>query len=354
MLALFLLMAQEPAAVRDLHELLAERLAQAGMPAVAALVTNGEHTLAAGVAGVRARGGEQAATLDDRWHIGSCTKSMTATVAALMVEDGKLSWEATLASVFPELAAGMDSAWQDATLARLLTNTAGAVGDLGGVHPKLWERFWKDNLAPVAQRSLLVETLTALPPAKPPGSTFLYSNAGFSLAGAMLERADGVVYEDLMRTHLFEPLGMTSAGFGAPEGESAPWGHGANGKPVRPGRGADNPAAIAPAGRVHLTLEDWAKYARRHLRIAREEGPLRRLHVPATESGRARYACGWSVAEVGDPPLRILGHSGSNTMWYSVIWLVPELDLAILTACNDGTQGAALERLTADLLTEFR
>ncbi len=354
MIWLALLLAQEPAAVRDLHDFLAERVAQAGMPAVAALVTNGERTLAAGVAGVRARGSEEAATLDDRWHIGSCTKSMTATVAAMMVEEGKLSWEATPASVFAERAERMDPAWQGATLARLLTNTAGAVGDLGGVHPKLWERFWKEGLAPTAQRSLLVETLTALPPERAPGSTFLYSNAGFSIAGAMMEQAAGVAYEDLMRARLFEPLGMTSAGFGAPEGEGAPWGHGANGKSVRPGRGADNPDAIAPAGRVHLTLEDWAKYARRHLRIAQDEGPLRRLHEPAAESARARYACGWIAAEIGDPPVQILGHSGSNTLWYSVIWLVPELDLAILTACNDGAQGAAMERLTGDLLAEFR
>lgn len=367
-LALALLQEAAPA-VRDLGPLLTERVAKHGMPAVAALVTKGDRTIAAGVAGVRVRGGTVAATLDDRWHIGSCTKSMTATLAAMVAADGTISWETTPVTAFPDLAAQMHPSWKEATLARLLSNTSGTVGDLLKVHPELWSRFWKNDLNSREQRMLLVSTLTALPPEKPPGSAYIYSNAGFSIAGAMLERATGSGYEDLLRARLFTPLAMKSAGFGAPgtatdpSQADAPWGHDGRGRAVPPGPGSDNPAAITPAGRVSLTMEDWAKYARFHLRGARADQPelgknaFDRLHAPAAESGRARYAMGWIAGESGNsgqPALCPIGHSGSNTMWYSVIWLIPELDLAILTACNDGAQGPAMERLTADLLAEFR
>lgn len=364
--ALLLTLQDPPPAVRDLSPLLAERVAAHGMPALGALVTKGDRTIAAGVAGVRVRGGSAAATLEDRWHIGSCTKSMTATLAAMLAADGAITWEATPASIFPELAPKMDPAWKDATLSRLLSNTSGAAGDLLKDWPDLWSRFWKADLTSTEQRLLLVRTLTALPPEKPPGTAYLYSNAGFSIAGAMLEKASGSAYEDLLRARLFEPLGMKSAGFGAPGKATdpakadAPWGHNGRGRAIPPGPGSDNPAAITPAGRVSLTLEDWAKYARFHLRGARADQPqlgkdsFVRMHEPSPESGGAHYAMGWVADASGKPQLLPLGHSGSNTMWYAVIWLLPELDLAILTACNDGAAGPAMEKLTADLLAEFR
>ncbi len=352
MLVALLLLAQEAApAVRDLGPWLAARVARDGMPALAALVTDGERTLAAGASGVCARGGEDAAAGDDRWHIGSCTKSMTASVAAMLVADGLLSWDSTPASVFPEAAARMDPAWQGATLARLLSHTAGADGDVMRKRPQLWARLRRDGLTPAAQRRLLLDTLTAEPPEQPPGAGYLYSNSGYVIAGAMMERASGQSYEELMRARLFAPLGMDSAGFGAPA--AGPRGHGADGRPVPPGPGADNPEALAPAGRVSLTLEDWAKYARWHMRPEKEQPLLQRLHAPVAESGAARYALGWISAEFGPDKTRLLGHSGSNTLWYAVIWILPERGLAVLTACNDGARGPAMERITAELLQEF-
>lgn len=364
--ALLFALQDAPPAVRDLGPLLTERVAKHGMPALAALVSKGDRTIAVGVAGVRVRGGLVAVTLDDRWHIGSCTKSMTATLTAMLVADGKIAWEATPVTIFPELAEKMDPAWKSATLARLVSNTSGTVGDLLTVHPDLWSRFWQNDLTSVEQRQLLVRMLTALPPEKPPGTAYIYSNAGFSIAGAMLEQVSGAAYEDLLRTRLFKPLGMKSAGFGAPGAATdpaqadAPWGHDGRGRAIPPGPGSDNPSAITPAGRVSLTMEDWAKYARFHLRGARADQPelgkdsFARLHEPSPESGGAHYAMGWIAGASGKPALRLLGHSGSNTMWYTVIWLVPELDLAILTACNDGAAGPAMEKLTADLLAQFR
>jgi len=148
-----------------------------------------------------------------------------------------------------------------------------------------------------------------------------------------------------MREHLFTPLGMTTAGFGPPgtaETVDQPRGHlivGARWKPMEPGEFADNPAVIGPAGTVHCSMADWAKYAAFHLRGARgEEATLpadafRKLHTPLS-GDEQRYAFGWLVAERGWAGGETLTHAGSNTMWFAVLWLAPNRDAAYLAATN--------------------
>lgn len=91
---------------------------------------------------------------------------------------------------------------------------------------------------------------------------FVYSNLSYMVAGAMAEKVTGKSWETLMQENLFTPLGMTSAGFGPPgtTGQvDQPWGHTLNGDTWIPYQ-HDNPPDLGPAGTVHLTIEDWAKY----------------------------------------------------------------------------------------------
>src|SRR5512143_1421626 len=67
-----------------------------------AAVLRGERIIAQGAAGVRKRGTAEQITLDDRFHLGSCTKPMTATLVAMLVDEGKLNWAATLGELFAE------------------------------------------------------------------------------------------------------------------------------------------------------------------------------------------------------------------------------------------------------------
>jgi CubicO group peptidase (beta-lactamase class C family) len=316
-----------------------------GVPALGGAVLTSRHFVAAGVTGVRRLGADHDATLDDRWHLGSCTKSMTATLVARLVEQGRLAWDLTLAEALPDLAERMHADWKGVTLELLLANRGGAPTslDAGG----LWTKLWKhEGPAPDARR-LLAEGVLTRPPAVKPGTAYVYSNAGFSLAGHVAETMLKTPYEDLMRTHVFEPLGMTHAGFGAP-GDAPlmdePQGHHvADGRlvPVPPGPGADNPVAIAPAGRVHCTLADWARYVQVHLGASATDGQepflhrttLTRLHTPPDGQD---YALGWIATRRGWGGGRVLTHSGSNTMWYATAWLAPLRDFAVLTVCNRG------------------
>ena len=83
--------------MEDLGEILEPIREKHDLPALAAAVVRGEKTVAVGAVGVRKFRVKKPVTSDDAFHIGSCTKSMTATLIAMLVEDGKLSWEKTVA-----------------------------------------------------------------------------------------------------------------------------------------------------------------------------------------------------------------------------------------------------------------
>src|SRR4051812_30681891 len=88
---------------RDLSPTLEPIIVQHDVPGMVAALIDGDHILAIGATGVRRRGDATKVTVNDRFHIGSCTKAMTATLCAMLVEEGKLSWDRTLAEAFPEL-----------------------------------------------------------------------------------------------------------------------------------------------------------------------------------------------------------------------------------------------------------
>jgi CubicO group peptidase (beta-lactamase class C family) len=336
LLATFLLAAQACAAAEaDLSGVLEAVRAKHGLPALGAAVLKGGKVVAIGAVGKRRAGGTEAVTVDDRWHLGSLTKAMTATLLARLVERGRLSWGTTLGEAFPDLAAKMHPGYRAVTLERLLTHFGGAPAD---VPPELWSELWRMQGTPTQQRLTLVRGLT---PEKPGPDAFLYSNAGYALAGAMAEAREGKPWEELLKIYVLAPLGMTSAGFRAPEGRN-PWGHvWREGKavPVPPGPQADNPPGIAPAGAVHASLRDWAKFALLHLAGARGDA---RLLKPQTFSklhmaplGQV-HGMGWIIVNRPWAKGRALTHAGSNTMWYAVVWLAPEKDFGVLVATNLG------------------
>ena len=319
------------------------------VPALAAAVVHGGKITACGAVGFRREGGNIPVTLDDKFHWGSLTKSMTATLAAILIENDKLGWQSTLGDVFPDLKDAMHPDWSATTLEWLLQNRGGAPNTLDA--DGLWSRMWRFEGKPTEHRMFLLKELTAKPPAKKPGSTFVYSNAGFSIAGAMTEKVVGASWEETIQDRLFKRLGMSSVGFGAPATpgkEDQPWGHTfttTGFKPVPPGPGADNPVGISPAGRAHGSILDLAKYAAFHLAGSRGKGDLiksdsfKRLHTAAPDQN---YAMGWNVVSRPWAQGNALTHTGSNTMFYAVIWIAPKMDFAVVVATNAGSHIGAL------------
>lgn len=346
----------EPPAPKDVSALLGPIIQRHNVPGMAAAVVHGGETVAVGVAGVRTRGKPDRIAVDDRFHIGSDTKAMTAMLCGILVDEGVLRWDQTLAETFPELRRSMHPQYHAVTLEQLLTNRGGVPG---AFEDDLWARLWQHRGTPTSARRLVLQGITRRPPEAAPGERYIYSNAGFSIAGHMAEKATGTSWEVLMREKIFRPLGMTTAGFGAP-GTGArndqPRGHRADGSPIEPGPGADNPVAIGPAGIVHCTIGDWAKFIAANLPSAStrlvEPETLEKLHTPVP--GQPQYAMGWIIAEgqpwAGGPALT---HAGSNTMWYAVAWLAPERDFAVIVACNQANPTACNDAVLALIADHF-
>lgn len=311
------------------------------LPALAGLTITSAGIVAEGYGGVQRVGGEQQLQPTDLFHLGSCTKAMTATLVGTYVEEGLLTWDNTLAALYPDLSEGMHADWRGVTLAQLLSHTAGVPGDLKAFRSLAGRVRSPQGSLPESRLDVL-KTITAVAPLSKPGTTYLYSNWGYTLAGACVERVSEQSWEDAMGERIFKPLGMASAGFGAPNkrgGSGQPCGHTAKGKPVP---GTDNPATIGPAGTVHASLRDWAKFIQLHLRGARgDEGLMlspetfAALHKsqPGTKN---TYGGGWLQVKRSWSKGLILTHSGSNTVWFCCVWIAPESDFAVLAACNRG------------------
>ena len=327
---------------RDLSPLIAPILERHELPGMVAAVVEGERTVGLAAAGVRRRGSPEKVTVDDRFHVGSCTKSMTATLCAMLVEEGKLSWETTLGGTFPELAESMRPEYREVTLEQLLTHRGGMPSNVD--RGLLFWHLRRLVTTPTDDRRSLLEGVVTKAPASEPGTKHLYSNTGYAIAGHMAEQVTGKSWEDLMRERVFERLGMSTAGFGAPgraDVVDEPRGHSVSGQPVEPGPLADNPPVIGPAGTVHCSIRDWAKYIALHLRGAQGDAKrlkpatFTRLHTPVGDQP-PRYAMGWGVARRDWGEGDVLTHAGSNTMWFAVAWLAPRRDFAVLVASNQG------------------
>ena len=318
------------------------------LPALAAAVVREESVIEIEAVGRRTIGEKVPVIAEDQWHIGSCGKSMTATLAAILVEDGKIAWGTTIGQVFPEWQELIEPAWRAVSLEQLLQHRGGAPTQ---PPDNLWRNARRATGTPTAQRLDFVRGLLLRRPVARPGEKMIYSNQGYAIAGAMLERATGQPWETLMRERLFGPLGMTSAGFGIPgdaQKLDQPWGHRVTDgqpTPVAPGPQVDNPAAIGPAGTIHCSIADLARYAGWHARSVRTTarilgpGSFTRLHTAPPGSD---YAMGWVVAQRDWAGGTTLMHSGSNTMWYAVMWLAPGKGLALVAATNIAGKDAEL------------
>ncbi|MBV9958361.1 MAG: serine hydrolase, partial [Acidobacteria bacterium] len=248
------------ASAADISPLLEEIRSKYDLPALAAAVVRADGTIAEGAVGVRVKGRPERVTLKDRFHLGSTAKSMTATMIATLVEEGKLSWETTLAQVFPELGDKLHPTLRAVTLAQLLTHRAGITPFEDEEEPT-WKQLPKFKGSPTKVRLAFTEWMLRRGAASPVGE-YVYSNAGYCLAAAMAERVTGKSWESLMRERLFKPLGLRSAGFGWPARDHAhePWGHQEIKGELTPHSPRDVyqlPPYIAPAGDVHMSIGDF-------------------------------------------------------------------------------------------------
>jgi len=333
------------------------------LPAMAASYSVGDDLAGEFVAGERKWKSWAPVELGDVFHLGSCTKAMTATLLAIFIEKKKLSWSTTLSEAFPELRAQMPKSLQKVTLEMLTTHRSGLTGDLIAYkNGELWKSLWDSQLKVVDGRKLLSQQMLSTEPAHVPGEIFEYSNANYVIVAAVLEKTTGQAWEDLMMKELFVPLGMKSCGFG-PAGDplaktpTQPWPHQEGKKepiPVAPDINGDNPATLGPAGNVHCSLRDWMKFARMHLdgfngkgNAVLKSSSLKKLYE--TFPGKKYTFGAWGKVEKSWADGPVLTHAGSNTLNFASVWIAPKKNAIFLAATNQG--GDKAEKAVDEVIT---
>lgn len=339
----------------EIMRLLEEMRGEYQLPGVVVAVRRLDETVVVGASGVRKLGEAAQVTLEDRFHIGSVTKPMTATMIAALVEEGKLAWSTTPADLLTDLSDQIHPSLRTITLEQLLTHRAGL--------PPLEE---DEEIAQLPQftgqpteiRRALAEWVLRQGAVSPVGE-HRYSNAGYGLAGFLAERASGRSWESLMQEKLFKPLQMDSAGFGWPARAhpEQPWGHREKQTEFVPHSPNDDyqlDPFIAPAGDVHVNILDLARFAHLHLAGLRGRTALLRaatfekLHQPHGE-----YALGWYVQDIKGLPAST--HSGSAETFYAGVIVYPGKDIVVVIAVNAAGDRVreARDKLFSQLLRTF-
>ncbi|QIS19456.1 serine hydrolase domain-containing protein [Nocardia terpenica] len=195
-----------PAQSTDLHDTLEHLCEKNRMPGLAAAVWRGPVRVAAAAAGVRKHNDPTPVTIDDQWHLGSDTKAMTATLVGLFVDRGILRFEDVLDEALSDWR--LHPGYAGVSIELLLQHRGGTPpdvpDDLGGL---------LTDGDPSTARAAVVRAILTRPPAGATGK-YSYSNVGYMILGMVLERKGRTSWESLMRTELFTPLRMDSAGFG--------------------------------------------------------------------------------------------------------------------------------------------
>ncbi|MEO1238209.1 MAG: serine hydrolase domain-containing protein [Pseudomonadota bacterium] len=280
-------------------------------------------------------------TADARWHIGSITKSMTAALAMTLVEDGTFDLDAPLGDYFRTEPAS--SRWQATTLKSALSHTARL--------PTGFDRPVLEGPTTGRGPDDRIARLNTMWDADPEGvDPFAYTNVGYVYAAAALEQATGRDWETLLVERILKPAGITTSGFGAPQGDADPWGHRRRFgfyRAIDPSRDdADNPRWMGPAGTVHMSLADLHRWAET-LRAACDgrAAPISRTSCETmTTPVGPGYGLGLIIQtmESGD---RFIWHSGSNTQWYAIMGFSPERETSIAITVNHHASAMADQML---------
>ena len=273
----------------------------------------------------RARGIRNRA--DTIFDIGSITKAMTATAIMMLVEEHRIAVDDPLTKYFDDVPADK----QSITLAQLLTHTAGIVDLTGG------------DYDPVSREQLVHDALHA-PLVSKPGVEWHYSNAGYSLLAAIIEKVSGHAYETFMRERVFKPAGMRDTGYLLPASSAprvahtytTPVDHGTPLERLQRSGGAH--WVLLGNGGLLTTADDLLRFWRAHLLSAET---LKTMYTPRIAINAVeQQAYGWHiendvVQHGGDAPeLGVNAYFENN---------VDEQSLIVVLA-NSRENGASMRR----------
>ncbi len=328
-----------------------------------AIVKDGRVVMARGF-GVKKLGGAAAVTPRTRFGIASNTKLFTATALGMLVEEGKIEWDAPVVRYLPSFA--MYDPWvtREITVRDLLVHRSGlglGAGDL------LW---WP---ASTYTRKEIVQRLRFIKPATSFRSAYAYDNVLYQVAGELIEAVSGQRWEEFMTSRILAKVGMTQSNVSHADmsGPDVATTHAeVNGvvRPIAPFTGE----STNPAGGINATAEDMAKWMIVQLDSGKLAGgvhlfgpatarelwrivtPLTANPPPAelawTRANFRGYALGVNVTEYQGR--KILTHTGGLPGYVSQVTMLPELRLGIAVLTNQESS-AAFQSITSRVIDGY-
>lgn len=321
---------------------LMERSSVPGL-AIGMIVDGREHTATFGVSSIENR---LEVTDDTLFQIGSTTKTITATALMRLVEQGELSLDDRVQEHVPELELADRTVAESVTIRQLLNHTGGWAGDL------FVDTGNGDDCA-----ARYVEEMKELPQLTALGTLSVYNNAGFALAGRLIERITGQTYERAVGRLVLEPLGMDQSLFEPsavmlrrfalghnvhPDGRveiASPW-------PI--------PRSAMAAGGLASSVLDQLRYARFHMgdgtaadgsRLLSEQGMIE-MQTPVVEFTNDRwFGLSWMISDLDGT--KLVAHGGTTNGQTSDFWMCPALGIAFTSLTNGSTGHLLNQELSA-------
>lgn len=334
------------------------------LPALGVGIVRDGRIIGLGMAGERMLGSDDWATLGDGFDVASCSKPVTATVAAILVEQGVLRWDLSIDEAFPELRGTIHPDYAQVTLEMLLRHQSGL--DRWMSTNERWSDWPRGhaNASATEQRRRFVEEVLQHPPRYPPDTDTYYCNDGYLVAGSMVEKISGKAWEEIVQSLLFEPLNLGTMRFGAP---AKVWGHESGflgrTRAIRPDSAEyGDPPFGSPAGFLSSSVSDLLRFVEFHIQgdtqgtalLGREA--FAALHTPTKDQ---HFALGWEVEVRHDTDGKVLErsiyHGVYSGRFRTNIWFCPESRTGTVIVYNHGgeNRAAAYADIFYALLGEF-
>jgi len=291
----------------------------------------------------------QPVTADTLFQIGSITKTFLSTAIMRLVEMGKLDLDKPIRSYLPNLVLKDETVARRVTLRHLLTHTGGWVGDY-------FDDFGRgeDALAKMVTKMVELEQITPL------GEIWSYNNAGFYLAGRIIEVITGQNFESSLQELVLDPLGLEMTFF-FPENVMTyrfAVGHQVVDKQPQVARPWALPRCAHPAGGIISNVRDLMRYARFHMgdgttldgkRILTRES-LTKMQTPLLPStGINMIGLAWSITTLDGT--KMIAHGGGTNGQITLLRIVPSRKFAVVVLTNSD-EGDSLTYKIADSATK--
>jgi CubicO group peptidase (beta-lactamase class C family) len=295
-------------------------------------------------------------TLQDKWHIGSCTKSMTSYLIAILVDEKKLKLETQIGEI---LKSPMNQNVKKLTVLDLLTHRSGLkeVNEVKKI--SAWTQAFTSDSTKTA-RDNLVNAILNEKPKFPKDQKFEYSNSNYLALGALIEKIENKSWEHNLKERVFDKLGMTECGFGPSATRDVsppdqPWGHRYENEKliaVQPSKNekepgySDNPSALGPAGTVHCSFDSWSLFLKEMLAASKGQSKIltsetaKLFFTPYKD--HVAYG-GWGAIEKPWAEGIAFTMIGSNTLNYAIFIIAPKKDMILMGATNSGADDSLKE-----------